>query len=53
MRTNATAAMLTAQTEVVRMSTGRIPHWPIHRLVSGPAIACPMLEAARTSPAAP
>ena len=46
-------AIAKAQTMVVRMSTGRIPHRPIQRLVSGPAIACPTLSAASTRPAAP
>jgi hypothetical protein len=41
-----------AQTIIVSTRTRRIPHTPIQRLVSGPAIAWPMLVAASTSPAA-
>ena len=41
-----------AHTTVVRLSTLRIPHTPIQRLVRGPAMAWPMLVAASTSPAA-
>lgn len=45
--------MLISATMLVRMRTGRMPQLPIHRLVSGPASACPMLVVASTSPAAP
>ena len=51
--TKPTVRMLSAQIAVVIASTGRMPHTPIHRLVSGPAIAWPTLVAASTSPAAP
>ncbi len=51
--TNAITTMLARATALVRTSTGRMPQLPIHRLVSGPAIAWPMLVVARTSPAAP
>ena len=50
---SATVVSATAQTLVVRMSTGRMPHAPIHRLVSGPETAWPTLVAASTRPAAP
>ena len=49
--TSAIVKIATAQTTVVRMSTRRMPQTPIHRLVSGPAVACPMLVAASTRPA--
>ncbi len=53
MRTNAIPAMLAAETTIVRVMTGRMPQWPIHRDVRGPASACPKLVAARTRPAKP
>ena len=49
----ASVAIVLAQTSRVMVSTRRMPQMPIHRLVTGPAMACPMLVAARTRPAAP
>ena len=49
---NAMQLMAMVQTMSVRVSTRRIPQMPIHRLVNGPAMACPMLVAAKTRPAA-
>ena len=40
----ATAVSAVAQTSEVRTSTGRMPHTPIQRAVSGPETACPMLS---------
>ncbi len=51
--TRASVVIEAAQIARVRVSTRRMPHTPIQRLVSGPATACPTEVAASTSPAAP
>jgi hypothetical protein len=53
MGTTAMIVTVTTHTARVSHSTRRMPHWPIQRLVSGPAMAWPMLAAASTAPAAP
>ncbi len=51
--TSASVVMAAAQTARVVVITRRIPQTPIQRLVTGPAIACPIEVAASTSPAEP
>jgi hypothetical protein len=47
------AAIAVALTSRVVVSTRRMPQRPIQRLVTGPAMACPIEIAASTRPAAP
>ena len=50
---SAIAVIAHAQITRVVVSTRRMPHTPIQRLVTGPAMAWPTDVAASTSPAAP
>ncbi|MDQ0576099.1 hypothetical protein QFZ29_002322 [Agromyces albus] len=49
----AMATTAATHTSSVVTSTGRMPSWPMRRLVSGPAMAWPIEVAASTRPAAP
>ena len=50
---SAIAVTAVAQIAMVTAMTGRMPQTPMRRLVSGPAMAWPMLVAASTRPAEP